>query len=87
MSAAAAKASKIKDLKKILPSSKNLWIDPSLLPNARQITHFKLPNELMSYNRFLELAEIALGNPKGLPAMDSRKKKQPLKGKERRSTR
>ena len=65
-------------------SAKGLWIDYSRLPNAKGFR--QLPPELSNYNRYLELADLALGNPKGTPPIERRKNKFQPKVIERRSS-
>ena len=88
MSAAAAKRRK-REPEDDLNREKGLWVDPSRLPNAKQIAHSKLPPEQASYSRFLELADIALGNPKSLPKLSVERRKntgKKFKGTERRKS-
>jgi hypothetical protein len=55
-----------------------LWIDPSRLPTASKsrVSAFRLPAEIPAMNRFLELADIALGNPKRTLRIERRRNQQ-----------
>jgi hypothetical protein len=85
MSGANAKRRKTQDNDR----ASGLWIDYSRVPHARQSANFNLPPESAHYNRFLELADVALGSKKDkLPFLERRKsKKKDFKGAERRSSR
>ena len=76
---------------------KGLWVDESLLPTnlakrgPRQ-DRVGTPSpsareEVLDQNRILRLADLMLGNPKGIPITERRKKRKKFKGVERRSTR
>lgn len=76
---------------------KRLWVDESLLPTnlakrgpRQDRVGFPLPlaaEEVSDQNRILRLADLMLGNPKGIPITERRKKRKKFKGVERRSTR
>jgi hypothetical protein len=63
MTTAGARRSKSK---KNPSSASRLWIDSSRLPTTlkrKEFTPFKLPPGMLALNRYLELADLALGNP------------------------
>jgi hypothetical protein len=85
MSSAAAKRRKKQDNDR----ASGLWIDYSRLPHARPSANFNMPPESAHYNRYLELADVALGTKKDkLPFLERRKsRKKDFKGVDRRSSR
>lgn len=71
-----------------------LWVDSSRLPttlaNRGSSKHSflrTLQSEIRAQNRLLGLADIALGNAKGTPVIEQRKKDRKLKTVERKSAR
>jgi hypothetical protein len=70
------------------------WVDESRLPTtiakrgrSKQSSLMTLQSEIRAQNRVLGLADIALGNPKGIPVIERRKRDRELKSLERKSTR
>ena len=70
-----------------------LWVDESRLPTTiakrgpKHSSLITLPPEIRTQSRVLGLADIVLGNPKGIPGIERRKKDRALKIVARRSIR
>ena len=71
-----------------------LWVDKSRLPTAlanrgssKHSFLRTLQSEIRAQNRLLGLADIALGNAKGIPVIEQRKKDRKLKTVEQKSPR
>src|SRR5437763_15345212 len=67
-----------------------LWLDKSLLTTTlskkgspKDASSTPLPTHMRAQNRILGLADMVLGNPKGAPVIDQRKKDRKLKKAQR----